>query len=55
MIHEWILDIKKRVVGLFLVVLWFRICLPMHGTQARSPVWEDPTCWGATKPVCHNC
>ena len=26
----------------------------MQGTWVRSLVWEDPTCHGATKPVCHN-
>ena len=31
-----------------------RIHLPMQGTQVRALVWEDPTCHGATKPVCHN-
>ena len=31
-----------------------RICLPMQGTQVRSLVWEESTCRGATKPVCHN-
>ena len=24
------------------------------GTRVRALVWEDPTCRGATKPVCHN-
>ena len=37
-----------------LVVQWLRICLPMQGTQVWSLVWEDPTCCGATKPVCHS-
>ena len=23
-------------------------------TRVGSLVWEDPTCSGATKPVCHN-
>ena len=26
----------------------------MQGTRVRALVWEDPTCWGATKPVHHN-
>ena len=38
----------------FLVVQWLRIRLPMHGTWVQALVWEDPTCHGATKPVCHN-
>ena len=26
----------------------------MQETQVWSLVWEDPTCSGATKPMCHN-
>ena len=26
----------------------------MPGTWLPSLVWEDPTCYGAIKPVCHN-
>ena len=37
-----------------LVVRQLRICLLMQGTQVRSLVWEDPTCCGAAKPVCHG-
>ena len=37
-----------------LVAQWLRIRLPMQGTWVRALVWEDPTCRGATKPVCHN-
>ena len=37
-----------------LVAQWFRVCLPMQGTQVRALVWEDPTCHGATRPVSHN-
>ena len=37
-----------------LVVQWLRICLPMQGTRVQSPVREDPTCHGATKPMHHN-
>ena len=40
--------------GTSLVAQWLRICLPMQGTQVQSLVQEDPTCYGATKPVCHN-
>ena len=29
-------------------------CLPMQGTWVWALVREDPTCRGATKPVCHN-
>ena len=38
-----------------LVAQWIRIHLPMQGTQLRSLVWEDSTCCGTSKPVCHNC
>ena len=37
-----------------LVVQWLRIHLPMQVTRVRFLVREDPTCCGATKPVCHN-
>ncbi|KAJ8778147.1 hypothetical protein J1605_013863 [Eschrichtius robustus] len=37
-----------------LVAQWLRIHLPMQGTRVRALVREDPTCRGATKPVCHN-
>ena len=46
---------KKSVSsGASLVAQWLRICLPMQGTRVRALVWEEPTCRGATKPVCHN-
>ena len=38
-----------------LVVQWLRICLPMRGTRVGALAQEDPTCHGATGPVCHNC
>ena len=38
----------------FLVVQWLGIRLPMQGTWVQALVQEDPTCHGATKPVCHN-
>ena len=28
--------------------------LPMQEIQVRSPVWEDPTCRRAAKPVHHE-
>ena len=49
-----IIHLKISILGTSLVVQWLRICLPMQGTRLRSLVWEDPTCHGATKPVCHN-
>ena len=44
----------KSMEGASLVAQWLRICLPMQGTQVPSLAQEDPTCRGATKPVCHN-
>ena len=44
----------KKNPGASLVAQWLRICLPMQGTWVRAPVWEDPTCRGATGPVSHN-
>ena len=38
----------------FPVVQWTRIFLPMHGTRVQSLVWEDSTCFGATKPMSCN-
>ena len=49
------LIIKKSKQGTSLVVQWLRICLPKQGTRVWSLVRKDPTCHGATKPVCHNC
>ena len=37
--------------GISLVAQWLRICLPMQGTRVQALVREDPTCYGATKPV----
>ena len=36
------------------MVQWLRTHLPMQGTQVQSPVWEDPACHRAAKPVCCN-
>ena len=58
MFHQ-IQNIKEKKLfnkrtGTSLVAQWLRICLPMQGTQVRALLQEDPTCHGATKPVCHN-
>ena len=37
-----------------LVVQRLRTHLPVQRTWARSLVWEDSMCHGATKPMCHN-
>ena len=44
----------KKLFGTFLVAQWLRIRLPTQGTRVWALVWGDPTCRGATKPVCHN-
>ena len=45
--------VKNKTVKTSLVVKWLKILLPMQGTRVQSLVWEDSTCHGATKPVCH--
>ena len=45
---------QRRPSWASLVDQWLRIQVPMQGTQVRPLVWEDPTCWGATKPLPHN-
>ena len=47
-------SVKTQCLGTSLVAQWLRIHLPMQGTQVRALVREDPTCRGATRPVCHN-
>ena len=46
--------VLKSDPGTSLGAQWLRIHLPVQGTWVRSLVLEDPTCRGATKPVCHN-
>ena len=46
--------ISKRVPGASRVVQWLRIHLATQGTRPWSLVRGDPTCRGATMPVCHN-
>ena len=45
---------RNTSAGTSLVAQWLGIHLPMQGTRVRALVLEDPTCRGATKPVCHN-
>ena len=40
--------------GASLEAQWLRIRLLMQRTWVWALVWEDPTCRGATKLVCHN-
>ena len=49
--QQWL---KVVMLWTSLVVQWFRIHLPIQGTQVRSLVQEDSICHGATKPMCHN-
>ena len=49
-----ILDGIRNNHGTSLLAQWLRIRLPMQGTRVQALVWEDPTCLGAKKPVCHN-
>ena len=37
-----------------LVEQWLGVCLPMQGTWVRALAREDPTCRGATGPLCHD-
>ena len=45
---------KKACFRTSLVAQWLKIHLPVQGSWVRALVWEDPTCCGATKPICHN-
>ena len=45
---------QNCIFGTSLVAQRLRIHLPTQGTRVPSLVWEDPTCRGATKPMCHN-
>ena len=48
-------SVKNLLRGTSLVAQWLlRIRLPVQRTWVRALVREDPTCCGATKPVCHN-
>ena len=52
--HIRVTRTKEITLGASLVAQWLRIQLPMQGTRVRALVREDPTCCGATKPMCHN-
>ena len=49
-----VLTFKIILLGVSLVAHWLRIRLPRQGTRGRALFREDPTCFRATKPVCHN-
>ena len=40
--------------GTSLLIQWLRIHQPRQGTWVQSLFWEDSTCCGAAKPMCHN-
>ena len=40
-------NLQMKIQGLFLVVLWLKICLLRQGKQGQFLVWEDPTCFRA--------
>ena len=44
----------KHWIGVSLVAQWQRICLPIQKRWVQSLIQEDPTCCGATIPVCHD-
>ena len=48
-------SLKNKPRRSSLVTQWIRIHLPRQGTQVRSLGREDSTCYGISKPVCHNC
>ena len=53
---SWPIDVWPliRNWGTSLVVQWLTICLPMQAIRVPSLVQKDPTCCGATKPMCHS-
>ena len=46
--------LKILTLGASLVAPWLGVRLPMQGTRVRALVREEPTCRGATKPMCHS-
>ena len=48
------MSFKNKGEGTSLMVQSLRIHMPMQGTRVPSLVQEDPTCCGATKPMCYN-
>ena len=45
---------RSKVLGLPRWCKWWRTHLPMQETWVLSIVWENPTCLGTTKAVCHK-
>ena len=46
--------LRNAKFGASPVVQWSRTQLSKHGTRVPSLVQEEPTCCGATKPLCRN-
>ena len=44
----------KKIYGGYVVVQRLWICLPIQWSWLQSLLWENPTCHGATKSMCHN-
>ena len=59
---EHVTDIKRKwdltpghlVLGASLMTQWVKNPPAMHETWVQSPIWENPTCYGATNPTGHN-
>ena len=47
-------ELKSAVEGLPWWPSGYESALECGGTPIQSLVWEDSTCSGATKPMCHN-
>ena len=52
--HTLCRSFRRKRERASLVAQWLGVHPPMQGSRVRALVWEDPTCHGATKPVCHN-
>lgn len=44
----------KKTKGTSLMVEWWRICLPMPGSQVQSWSWKILHAMGQLTPLCHN-
>ena len=48
------IKLKIQTLRISLVVQRVRVHLPMPGTRIQFLILEDPTCWGANKPMGHS-
>ena len=51
---KWKVSIIKSHRRTSPMLQWLGILLPVKGMQVQFLFWEDPTCRGATKPMCRN-